>query len=175
MSFGTQINDSLPIRFWPEKRQDSVAIGEKAYNTYYFKNTSTETVRFRPIHSVSPPDANRVYAMTVCFCFNDQEIEPGGEREFEIEYILGKDLDRRVTSVQVNYSLHHITKDEMKPPVQGEEMQQRKEEYRRQQEAAALVKRNHRTRVMNETHHASACDGLNNHAAIYGRDCLSAA
>lgn len=119
VTFGAQVNDNLPVRFFPEERQQTVVVGEKVYNTYHFKNTSQETVRFRPIHSVSPPDANRVYAMTVCFCFNDQEIEPGGERSFEIEYILGEDLDRRVSSVQVNYSLHHITKEEMKPHVEG--------------------------------------------------------
>ena len=122
VTFGAQVNDNLPVRFFPEERQQGVMLGEKVYNTYHFKNTSPDTVRFRPIHSVSPPDANRVYAMTVCFCFNDQEIEPFGERSYEIEYILGEDLDRRVSSVQVNYSLHFITKDEMKPHVEGETM-----------------------------------------------------
>ena len=117
VTFASTIADNLPVRFWPEERQQEVTLGESVYNVYHFKNTSSEVVRFRPIHSMSPPSANRVYSMTVCFCFNDQEIEPGGERTFEVEYSVGADLDFRVSQVHVGYSLHEIDADDMRPHI----------------------------------------------------------
>mgnify|MGYP000735858493 CR=1 FL=1 len=72
------------------------------------ENTSDRTLRIRPIHQVSPINAARHFGMKVCFCFNDQDIEPHGTREFPVIYAFAPALDRRIETVTLCYSLFDV-------------------------------------------------------------------
>jgi cytochrome c oxidase assembly protein Cox11 len=57
---------------------------------------------------VSPINAAKHFGMKVCFCFNDQDIEPYGKRSFPVVYSFSPDLDQRVESTTLCYSLFRI-------------------------------------------------------------------
>ncbi len=109
--FESKTYDNLPVRFYPAEPAVTVKVGEDRLTHYRFKNLSTETVRFRPIHMVSPNLAAKYFSMKVCFCFNDQTIEPGESVEYPVMFTFNPDMDERVTSVTIRYSLHRLTKD----------------------------------------------------------------
>jgi cytochrome c oxidase assembly protein subunit 11 len=107
--FEAKTYDGLPVRFRPDQASLTVAVGADGLNTYHFKNLSDHRVRFRPIHSVSPLAASRSFGMKICFCFNDQTIEPGETKDFPVLFTFKPDLDERIASVTVRYSLFAIT------------------------------------------------------------------
>ena len=119
VSFNARVLDNLPIRFYAEKQVDTIVPGETGYNVFHFINLSDEMVYLRPLHTVSPSFAAAVFDMKVCFCFNDQALEPGEKKSYEIQYSFGDDLDTRVSRAIVSYDLHKITKDRMKPHKAG--------------------------------------------------------
>lgn len=104
--------DQLPVRFYPSESRVMARIGADARMTYRFKNLSDQSVRFRPVHLVSPLIAGQHFSMKMCFCFTDQTIPPGGSTEFPVVFAFDNQLDPRVTSVTVRYSLYRINAGE---------------------------------------------------------------
>lgn len=118
--FRSLVHDDLPVEFYPDDRVQTVIPGRNARNLYHFVNTSDEVVRFRPVHAVAPSAAASDFIMSVCFCFDDQEIGPGESIDFPIVYRLAEDLDPRVPTVHVSYNLHAIAAEEMRLPAAGQ-------------------------------------------------------
>jgi cytochrome c oxidase assembly protein Cox11 len=106
--FEAKAYDRLPVRFYPNEPRIVARVGQDSTVIYRFKNLSDETVRFRPIHQVSPLIAGKHFSMKMCFCFNDQTLKPGEAVEFPVMFSFGSGIDPRVTSVTVRYSLHRI-------------------------------------------------------------------
>jgi cytochrome c oxidase assembly protein subunit 11 len=104
--------DNLPVRFYPSEPRVIARIGADARMTYRFKNLSEHTVRFRPVHMVSPLIAGQHFSMKMCFCFTDQTIPPGASTEYPVVFSFDDQIDPRVTSVTVRYSLHRIAEGE---------------------------------------------------------------
>lgn len=111
--FEAKTYDRLPVRFYPNEPRIVANIGHDSKVIYRFKNLSDETVRYRPIHQVSPLIAGQHFSMKMCFCFNDQILGPGESTEFPVVFSFGAGIDPRVTSVTVRYSLHRIRDGEV--------------------------------------------------------------
>ncbi len=106
--FEAKAYDNLPVRFYPSEPRVVARVGADSQVTYRFKNLSDETVRFRPIHQVSPLIAGQHFSMKMCFCFTDQTIPPGASTEFPVIFAFDEQMDPRVSSATVRYSLHRI-------------------------------------------------------------------
>lgn len=104
--------DGLPVRFYPVDPEVRVEVGADGKTTYRFRNLSDQTVRLRPVHTVSPRAAVDAFGMKVCFCFNDQTIGPGESKEFPVVFTFAPSLDERVDTVTVRYNLFEIRSDE---------------------------------------------------------------
>jgi cytochrome c oxidase assembly protein Cox11 len=117
--FQAAVMDELPITFEPVDGSQFLQIGEERRNVYILENKSDEVIYIRPIHSVAPADAAAHYVMTVCFCFNDQRIEPGARMEFPLVYQFTDGMDARTNPIHINYNIHRIDPNEMRP-VKGE-------------------------------------------------------
>jgi cytochrome c oxidase assembly protein subunit 11 len=106
--FEAKAYDNLPVRFYASEPRVVARVGADTRVTYRFKNLSDETVHFRPIHQVSPLIAGQHFSMKMCFCFTDQTIPPGASTEFPVVFAFDEQMDPRVSSVTVRYSLHRI-------------------------------------------------------------------
>lgn len=106
--FQAQVFDGLPLKFHADRQQDRVEVGRDGMATFYLENPTDQPIRIRPIHQVSPINAAKSFGMKVCFCFNDQDIEPYGKREFPVVYTFASDLDARIESTTLCYSLFRI-------------------------------------------------------------------
>lgn len=103
--FEPRILDGLPVAFTVDHPKQQVEVGVRARTTFRLKNLADHPVDLRPIHLVSPQHAALTFRMLVCFCFNDQTIEAGGEREFPVVYGFGENTDARVKDVTIGYTL----------------------------------------------------------------------
>ena len=110
--FESKIFDKLPLRFAPEHERQRVEVGQDTKNVYRLQNLSDQVVRFRPIHQVDPGIIQEHFGMKVCFCFNDQEIGPGEERELPVVYRFDPAMDARVQDVTICYSLLALVEGE---------------------------------------------------------------
>lgn len=129
--FEAKAYDRLPVRFYPNEPRIVAQIGRDSKVIYRFKNLSDETVRYRPIHQVSPLIAGQHFSMKMCFCFNDQVLGPGESTEYPVVFSFGAGIDPRVTSVTVRYSLHRIR--------DGEEQSEWQKRIERELEAAGAL------------------------------------
>ena len=107
--FESRIYDGLPVRFWCEQPSVQVEVGREAFNTYWLENTSDRPIHIRPIHQVSPIAATPHFGMRLCFCFNDQTVQPGEKLEFPVAFTFAPALDPRTATVSVCYSLFSIS------------------------------------------------------------------
>jgi cytochrome c oxidase assembly protein subunit 11 len=110
--FESKAYDNLPVRFYASEPRVMAKIGVDTHVTYRFKNLSEQSVHFRPIHQVSPLIAGQHFSMKMCFCFTDQTIGPGQSAEFPVIFSFDDQMDPRVTTVSVRYSLHRINDGE---------------------------------------------------------------
>jgi cytochrome c oxidase assembly protein subunit 11 len=129
--FEAKAYDNLPVRFYPNEPRVVSTVGADSTVIYRFKNLSDQTVRFRPIHQVSPLIAGQHFSMKMCFCFNDQTIGPGDSTEFPVIFSFDHGMDPRVSSVTVRYSLHQIR--------EGEEQNSQQKRIQAQLEAAGAL------------------------------------
>jgi cytochrome c oxidase assembly protein subunit 11 len=109
--FVGQVFDNLPVSFGPVTTSVTIRPGETGRTVYRFANRSDRAVRFRPVHAVAPVQAANRFLMMECFCFQDQEIEAGGEREWPVSFTYDQRLDPRLPTVTVSYSLFRIDPD----------------------------------------------------------------
>jgi len=110
--FESKVFDKLPLRFVPQHERQRVEVGGDTPNLYRLQNLSDQVVRFRPIHQVDPGIIQQHFGMKVCFCFTDQEIGPGEERELPVVYRFDPAMDERVQDVTICYSLLSLVEGE---------------------------------------------------------------
>ncbi len=110
--FESTISDGLSVSFGPDESNQMVEVGMDGRNTYRIQNTSDQVVRIRPVHYLSPINASGSFGMKVCFCFNDQELQPHESRVFPIVYLFAKDLDPRIHTVTICYTLFKLSDGE---------------------------------------------------------------
>lgn len=103
--FEPRVFDDLPVTFTVDDPTVRAEVGMDFHTSFRLKNDSDQVVHLRPIHLVSPPLAAQHFGMKVCFCFDDQAIEPGGERIFPVVFAFGRGLDERVGSATIGYTL----------------------------------------------------------------------
>ena len=106
--FEASVLDSLPVSFTARDAQQMVEVGQDGTNFYRFHNLTGRVVRMRPVHYVCPINASRQFGMKVCFCFKDQVLGPGETREYPVVYCFSPDLDQRIHTASICYSLFSL-------------------------------------------------------------------
>jgi cytochrome c oxidase assembly protein subunit 11 len=110
--FEATVLDRLPVSFSPRDAQQTVEVGIDGRNFYRFKNLTDHVLRMRPVHFISPINASRQFGMKVCFCFKDQVLGPGESREYPVVFTFSPDLDARIHTVSICYTLFALTPTE---------------------------------------------------------------
>jgi cytochrome c oxidase assembly protein subunit 11 len=111
--FTTEKNRDVPVAFSVEKISFPIHLGKTYLNTYNFKNTTSDTVYFRPIHSVFPSQASNKYTMLECFCFDDMTLFPYEEKSLPMSFFFNPDVDESVERIVMHYQLISREKDDV--------------------------------------------------------------
>ncbi len=76
--FTASVEPSLDWKFRPKQRTITLPIGEQRQIEYVAKNQSkTMITRGTATFNVTPLQAGRYFSKIQCFCFEDQQLEPG--------------------------------------------------------------------------------------------------
>jgi len=104
----------LPVSFKAKKSVQKAIVGQTFENEYRFVNLSSDTVYFRPVHSILPEDAAKKFTMVKCFCFDDMTMAPGEERVIPVISTLDPSLGPEIQSVTLHYTLFEKSKEDFK-------------------------------------------------------------
>ncbi|MEG1453218.1 cytochrome c oxidase assembly protein [Brevundimonas sp.] len=108
--FDTNVRN-LPMTFEAEQVSQRVRIGETGMAYFKVKNTSNETLHATAAYNVVPLKAGPYFQKLQCFCFEGQEIAPGAEMIFPIQYFVAPELatdreGRGVKEITLSYTFY---------------------------------------------------------------------
>jgi cytochrome c oxidase assembly protein subunit 11 len=77
VNFDANVSSKLPWKFAPERRSETVSVGEREMTTFIATNTSTKPITGTATFNVTPAQAGQYFTKIQCFCFTEQTLQPG--------------------------------------------------------------------------------------------------
>ena len=108
--FDTNVRN-LPMTFVPEQTTQRVRIGETGMAYFKVKNTSDEPIHATAAYNVVPEKAGPYFQKLQCFCFEGQEIAPGAEVVFPVQYFVAPEMatdreGRGIKEITLSYTFY---------------------------------------------------------------------
>ncbi len=104
VEFTGSVNANLPWRFRPVVSKMKVHPGEPSRVNFLAKNVSSNSIVGNAVPSVSPGQAAKYFTKTECFCFTQQELKSGEEKEMPVVFIIDKNLPKNINTVTLSYT-----------------------------------------------------------------------
>lgn len=109
VEFVASTNQGLNWEFKPSVVRMKVHPGEMYDATYHVSNKTSRVVTGQAVPSVMPNVASRFFKKTECFCFVEQELQPGETREMPLRFVIEPDLPESVKTVSLGYTFFDVT------------------------------------------------------------------
>ena len=100
----------LPWRFEPLDREVTLNPGQLATVRYRVVNTLGRPVTAHAVMNTAPAVASRWIEKQECFCFSDQTLAAGEEREMPVTFRVSPDAPRDLTTVSLSYTFFEAGK-----------------------------------------------------------------
>lgn len=110
VEFTGTVMPGLPWDMRPTKNQMEVHPGEVNLATYVVRNMGSQPTVGQAIPSISPGLASRDFHKIQCFCFNQQPLKAGEQKEMPVTFIVGSDLPQDVKTITLSYSFFKALK-----------------------------------------------------------------
>ena len=110
VQFTGTIMPGLSWEFHPQVTSIRVHPGEITRVSYYAKNPTNQTIVGQAVPSVTPGQAAQHFVKLDCFCFKQQALEPGAEKEMGLTFIISPELSKEVGTVTLSYAFFPAVK-----------------------------------------------------------------
>lgn len=114
--FDANVN-GVPWDFKPKQREVTLRIGETTEVAYLAHNQSDQVTAATATYNVTPEMAGAYFNKVQCFCFTQQELEPGQSQEMPVQFF----VDPEIVNVPELKNLKTITLSYTFYPLQGEQ------------------------------------------------------
>ncbi len=104
VEFVASLNEGMPWEFHPVEKQVTVHPGEAKRITYIAKNKTDKDIVGQAVPSISPGQAAAYFKKTECFCFTEQTLKAGEEREMPVVFIVDPAVDKDVHEITLSYT-----------------------------------------------------------------------
>ena len=104
VTFTSHSHTSLPWEFEPVTKGLDVKVGEVQDAVFYVKNYSNRPIVGMATFNVTPPRAGFHFKKTECFCFTQQVLQPGEEKEMLVRFMLDAELPNDVHELTLSYT-----------------------------------------------------------------------
>lgn len=110
--FDSNVN-GLPWDFKPKDRQVTIRIGETTEIAYLAKNTAENPTTGSATFNVSPPFAGAYFNKIECFCFTEQELQPGESYEMPVQFFIDPEIVnvpelKNVNTITLSYTFYPL-------------------------------------------------------------------
>lgn len=104
VTFTSHSHTSLPWEFKPLTKGLDVKVGEIQEALFYVKNYSNRAITGLSTFNVTPPRAGFHFKKTECFCFTQQVLQPGEEKEMLVRFMLDPAMPEDVHELTLSYT-----------------------------------------------------------------------
>ena len=104
VEFIASLNDSMPWEFKPSQHSIKVHPGEPTRITYVAINRTDHAIVGQAVPSVAPGRAAEYFQKTECFCFTEQKLEAGEEKEMPVIFVVDPELPDDVSQLALSYT-----------------------------------------------------------------------
>ena len=104
VQFDVTLNEELPFEVYPKVKQMTVRPGETVVTAYMAKNLSQQTIVSQAVPGVTPWQATEYFHKIECFCFSQQTLLGGEEKEMGLRFVVDPDLPEDITVLTLSYT-----------------------------------------------------------------------
>ncbi|MCF6264454.1 MAG: cytochrome c oxidase assembly protein [Xanthomonadales bacterium] len=104
MRFDATVNSGLNWQFEAIDKAQTVQLGKLTVASYTSINMSDEPVIGHAVFNVAPPEASLYFVKTECFCFTEQLLLVGEQRDMPVTYYISPDLPADIESITLSYT-----------------------------------------------------------------------
>ena len=104
IEFVASLNESMPWEFEPMTRSMRVNPGQPTRMDYIARNTTNRTIIGQAVPSVAPGLAAQYFQKTECFCFTEQELKAGEEKEMPVIFVVDPELPADIKVLTLSYT-----------------------------------------------------------------------
>ena len=102
------VSPDLPWDFYPLQSQIVAVPGDLIKATYLARNNSDQTITAKAVHEVGPDAAEPYFQTVQCFCFTEQTLEPGEEREMTLLFRIDLSTPRELETIDNRYTFYTL-------------------------------------------------------------------
>ena len=110
VEFTTMVNTNLPWKFKALQNKVSVHPGEMTTIKFQVKNLTNEVITGQAIPSVAPSKAAKHFRKIECFCFTQQTLQPGEEKEMAVQFVVDSKLAPEIDTITLAYTFFNSAK-----------------------------------------------------------------
>lgn len=103
MQFLVTDNEALDLEFRAETKSLTMNPGQIKEVKYYVKNRSSKTMVLQAIPDITPNLAKKYLAKIECFCFKQQTLLPGEEKEMPLRFVINSALPETIPVLTMTY------------------------------------------------------------------------
>lgn len=115
VQFDGTVNSDLPWSFKPKQFSMEVVPGKLYAAEYIARNVANFDVTGQAVPSVAPSQASIYFSKTECFCFTEQLLAPGEEKNMPVTFIVSSDLPKDIEVLTLSYTFfnkNHMTSEQ---------------------------------------------------------------
>ena len=111
--FDANVASGLPWRFEPEQTTIDVRIGEVVTVNYRLANLSARDTLGIASYNVSPPTAGTYFTKINCFCFSEQRLHAGEQRDMTVVFFVDPEIVKDpeqdgLDSITLSYTMYPV-------------------------------------------------------------------
>ena len=110
VQFTTNVMPGLGWNFYPKQASLKLHPGKIETVIFIAKNTTNEVVVGRAVPSITPGIAASNLKKIECFCFVNQSLKPGEEKEMPLRFFVSPELPRDVSDMTLSYAFFPAVK-----------------------------------------------------------------
>jgi len=104
VQFDGTVNSDLPWSFKPQQFSMEVVPGKLYQTEYIAQNISVDNVTGQAVPSVAPNEASIYFSKTECFCFTEQLLAAGEEKNMPVTFIVSSDIPKDIDVLTLSYT-----------------------------------------------------------------------
>lgn len=104
VKFDATVQRDLPWRIEPVERAVRVRVGETREVRYKVRNLTSRKIVGQAVPSVVPWQATPHFSKVECFCFQNQTLSGGEEKELPLRFFVSAELPEGTDSLTVSYT-----------------------------------------------------------------------
>ncbi len=112
VEFVGNVNAELPWDFKPKVSRMKVRLGEMAETSYVAHNRAGYAVTGQAVPSVAPGQAAKHFQKIECFCFTEQKLAAGEQKNMKVLFRVDPTLADDVNTLTLSYTFFDLHKGE---------------------------------------------------------------